>query len=338
MLETPSGNQYIQESGYYILKVRLQLSLPSLGYKVIRFKYDNNLQLEQMVSNGEPFIENDYYKVTFKERDVELILPSGEKIASFITLEDCANAGDTYDFSPLKGDKPCRLKFERACVEKASSEERMKLEGVYELPIAMEDRLTGKNSGELKVKLTIILHGSTDRMDCNLEVDNQIYSHRLRVLFHTGINSNTTIASLPFGYITRESGSLENWEEIYSEKPVNIEPMMQSVSVSSPKRSFTLFTKGLKEYEHMNETIALTLLATTGQLGKPDLMYRPGRASGDTTKKGHVMIATEGAQLIGKHYFSFAIFAGERTFDEQETAIRERQYNQENMGLSTSVL
>lgn len=59
--------------------------------------------------------------------------------------------------------------------------------------------------------------------------------------------------------------------------------------------SNTIFTRGIKEYQQLDQHIALTLLATTGELGKPDLAYRPGRASGDTTKKGHVLIPTEDA-------------------------------------------
>lgn len=92
--------------------------------------------------------------------------------------------------------------------------------------------------------------------------------------------------------------------------PIDIEPLEQSVTLTNETASCTVFTRGVKEYQQLDQDLALTLLATTGQLGKPDLAYRPGRASGDTTKKGHVLIETEGAQLLGKHQFRLAIYLG----------------------------
>lgn len=50
-------------------------------------------------------------------------------------------------------------------------------------------------------------------------------------------------------------------------------------------------------------------MATTGQLGKPDLLWRPGRASGDTTSVGHIMMPTPMAQEKGINEFRFGIYA-----------------------------
>ncbi len=90
---------------------------------------------------------------------------------------------------------------------------------------------------------------------------------------------------MPFGYITRENGVLDNWEDIYSEMPIDLEPLESNITLTNQNRSCTVFTRGIKEYQHIEDEIVLTLLATTDELGKPDLLYRPGRASGDTTKK-----------------------------------------------------
>lgn len=328
--ETPSGNQMIREPGYYVLKVRIHVDLPGLGYKVIHFEKKDTL-LEQVQTQNSTSIENEYYKILFSDNNVDLHLPNGEWIPSFITLEDSGNAGDTYDFSPLKEDKPYSLSFNRVKVEKSSLVQHMILWGDYTLPLDLEDRLTQKLTGQLGVKLIVTLTNSSELIDCKLEVDNQIYSHRLRVVLKTGIQAPENIASLPFGYIKRKPGVPENWENIYCEMPIDLEPMEQNVTLTTEDKSFTVFTKGIKEYQQIDEKLAITLLATTGQLGKSDLIYRPGRASGDTTKKGHVMIPTEGAQLIGKHDYSFAIYVGSGRFDELQTAIRGQQYLQENV-------
>lgn len=118
-----------------------------------------------------------------------------------------------------------------------------------------------------------------------MEVENQIKNHRLRLKVNTGVKTDYNIASLPFGYIERKPVVPANWQETYSEMPIDIEPLEQSVTLTNETASCTVFTCGVKEYQQLDQDLALTLLATTGQLGKPDLAYRPGRASGDTTKK-----------------------------------------------------
>lgn len=48
-------------------------------------------------------------------------------------------------------------------------------------------------------------------------------------------------------------------------------------------------------------------MATTGELGKPNLLWRPGRASGDTTSVGHTMTPTPMAQELGQNSFEFGL-------------------------------
>ncbi len=61
---------------------------------------------------------------------------------------------------------------------------------------------------------------------------------------------------------------------------------LKKLSLQATKKgSLSLFTNDSREYEYGENKLWVTLLATTDSLGKPNLMYRPGRASGDTTKK-----------------------------------------------------
>ncbi|EAE2995221.1 alpha-mannosidase, partial [Listeria monocytogenes] len=138
-------------------------------------------------------------------------------------------------------------------------------------------------------KLILEVKKGSELLDVKVEVDNQIKNHRLRLKVNTGVKTDYNIASLPFGYIKRKPVVPANWRETYSEMPIDIEPLEQSVTLTNEAESCTIFTQGIKEYQQLDQYLALTLLATTGQLGKPDLAYRPGRASGDTTKKGHVL-------------------------------------------------
>ncbi|EUJ44791.1 hypothetical protein PROCOU_13163 [Listeria rocourtiae FSL F6-920] len=304
----------------------MKMELQGLGYRVIAFE-ESGAELENMILAAETAIKNECYKVAFTKGEITLETATGERKAAFIELEDSANAGDTYDYSPLAGDTTRNLQFTTAITEKSSKVERLILTGVNKLPFDLENRTTNEKQGELSVKMVLELKQGSELLACHLEVDNQIKSHRLRLKVNTGVSAASNIASLPFGYIERTPGVSANWQETYSEMPIDIEPLEQSVTLTTDTKSCTVFTCGIKEYQQQESQLALTLLATTGQLGKPDLAYRPGRASGDTTKKGHVLIATEGAQLIGQHTFSLAIYLGEQPFDEYKTALRSREFN-----------
>lgn len=328
--ETPAGNIFIEEPGYYILKVRINIQLPALGYKVISFETSNKEMLSLSESN-DTFISNDKYKVIYKDGSLDLQLKDGTYISNFLTLKDSGNAGDTYDFSPLQDDDEIELLFNSVSTKRTLGYEKIVVEGTTLLPLTLEDRKDKNLNGKLNVRASIILSKDNPLIEVKLHVNNTICNHRLRVHVKTNINDNKNIASLPFGYITRENGVLSNWENTYSEMPIDLEPLESNITLTNEKRSCTVFTRGIKEYQHVNDEIALTLLATTDELGKPDLLYRPGRASGDTTKKGHIRIKTEKAQILREVEFSFVIYMSSKSFDESEVASLTHNYLQESI-------
>jgi len=268
-------------------------------------------------------VSNEFYTVGIKEGRLYVKTAGGKVIEDFIAFEDCGNDGDTYDFSPLEGDKNIELVLNRFEAKKAPAMEAFILDGIYDLPLRLEDRLleNGKR-GRLAIHMEIRLTKGTDRMDIHCTVDNEIYSHRLRLKIKTGIEAEKTIASLPFGYIERDvvKSIPENWRENYVEMPIDIEPFESSVSVGNEEYHVNAFAKGMKEYQFIGDSLYLTLFSTTGQLGKENLLYRPGRASGDTTRQGHLMMETPMAELIGLNEFEFALSIQDGCFDEYKTA------------------
>src|SRR5690625_6720363 len=63
--------------------------------------------------------------------------------------------------------------------------------------------------------------------------------------------------------------------------------MLNFVNIHDEQKSITAFSKGVKEYEVIGtdyKKLALTLFRAVGYLGKPDLVRRPGVASGNQFK------------------------------------------------------
>jgi mannosylglycerate hydrolase len=340
LLESPEGPKYVNEAPYYRLKVLIPVELPAMGYRVIRFA-EGDAPLPELKETEAREIGNEHYRISYQDNDLVLETKFGKRIKGFIRFEDCGNDGDTYDFSPLPGDQPELLSLALKDVKTSSLIETMTLEGDFLLPRHLDDRL--KENGEkdrLRITLEISLRKGEEIIDCRCTVDNRIYSHRLRVKINTDIHAKETIASLPFGYIRRPilNGNAGDWKKDYVEMPIDIEPFDASVSVEEENYHVSAFGKGIKEYQHIGDSLYLTLFATTGQLGKPNLVTRPGRASGDTTKKGHVMIPTPQAELIGTLDFEFALCVKEGKFDELGTAKLWEAYSSEHISYQSQTL
>lgn len=323
--EVPKGAIFIEEPSYYELDVRVNIELPALGYKIINFEDTDKTLDERSALDKEGTtsltISNDIYEINFEEGKISL-KNVGKTINNFIEVVDSANDGDTYDYSPLPGDTEKTFTFERAQKIEDPLKTTIKIIGTMNLPYDLEDRLSNSPKLEkVEISIELNLEKYSDLITGKINVDNQVLSHRLRLKIN-GLNEDeSSIAQIQNGFSKNEPDFIpEDWEEKYVEKPVNLEIFDKSVSVQNDYGYVTIFAEGLKEYERIDSHLFVTLMATTGELGKPDLAWRPGRASGDTTNEGHIMMPTPLAQEIGTNEFSFAIRMDSGDFKESKTA------------------
>ncbi len=330
MEETAAGNQFITEPGYLILDVSLQVKIPALSYTIVRFE-KSEVPLSEFHPVKQNFIENASLKVTFDQQNL-IGENRAQKLHSFITLIDEGNLGDTYDFSPLAHVQPIELHFQECTVFENQQSYRMILSGKQKLPLTLENRKEANYNTDFPFELVIETDKKATGFRCSLTVDNTVFNHRVRMVIDSGIKQEMTLASVPFGYTKRWKEKVIDWENNYAEYPVDIYPLGDTVSIFDDTQTFSVLGSEWTEFQIVDSgKIALTLLATTDELGKPDLIYRPGRASGDTTKKGHVRIATPEAQLLKKQTVSFGINLSAETFFEAKVAKENNDYLNENV-------
>ncbi len=340
LLETPEGPKYINEDPYYRLFVLTNIEIPAMGFKVLEIgKGEKSLSELEVVS--EKKIQNTHY--TIQETSTGLLLKTSEgtEIENFLMFEDTGNNGDTYDFSPLENEKPTLLRLKVDVVKKSKLAEIMYLSGCFHLPKNLAARCgETEETGELDMKLEIELRQDSPVIRCKLIVQNEILSHRLRVVIDTQVENRNSIASLPFGFIERENlqGEIKDWHKTYVEYPIDLEPFDKSVSVCDEDKTITAFGKGIKEYQFQQSKLYLTLFASTSQLGKPNLLYRPGRASGDTTKKGHIMMPTPMAELEGELEFEFAFSIQKDAFNSSLVSEEQQEYMDESICYQNQML
>jgi alpha-mannosidase len=335
LVESPEGNYYIDEALYYKITALVKVKLPSMGYKVFQIEKS---KANMLVNDNRLEIKNEFYNITIKNNKLYLKLSNDEVIEDFIIFEDCGNDGDTYDFSPLRNDKPIYFRVTEGKRHISNGIEKLTLKGKKSLPENLEDRISMENLNKLNITLEIVLLEGSPIINCRITVDNNINSHRLRVGIRSEINSHESIASVPFGYIKRPTLDIKDWQSNYLEKPIDIEVFEETVSVTDNKNTLSIYSKGIKEYQVVDDIMYLTLLSTTSQLGKPDLLYRPGRASGDTTKQGHIMMPTPLAEQKGIKKFSFGISIKEENFNERVVAKRYETFTTQNISYQMQTL
>ncbi|WP_057881156.1 glycoside hydrolase family 38 C-terminal domain-containing protein [Companilactobacillus kimchiensis] len=301
LMQDETGDHYIEEPGYYISKVLSKIELPALGFKV--FKIVNHTRISNIQSSKDD-ISNDLISVRYDNGKVN-IKYHNELLKDAILVEDVANDGDTYDFSPLRNGEKYSLEFNKYTTETHANFSKMILSGEKELPKSQVQSRYSDETEIVSYKLEMLLLPNDDRIRFNFKFDNKVLDHRVRIGIRTGIKSNTNIASVPFGFIERnnEVESHVDWAEV----PVNIYPFDNTVSLVDDNKVVSVISKDISEYQQTDDIIWLTIFSSTNELGKPDLVYRPGRASGDTTKKGHVMIQTPDGELLEDISESFSL-------------------------------
>ena len=118
---------------------------------------------------------------------------------------------------------------------------------------------------------------------------------------------------------------LANWandQSTWQEPPISIEPTQSYVSLTDGKQGIAVIPQGVREYEVLDDhMIRLTLFRTYGFMGKENLIYRPGRASGER------IIETPAAQLLKEMDFAFGFTTYASDINEANVDTLAKTYN-----------
>lgn len=276
-------------------------------------------------------------------------------------LVESGDDGDSFNYSPPRADLVVRsTDFEpQVQIEGSGLVQRARVSFDMLVPRDLEARAAGVCEAHLPVTLTVTLEKGSPVIGLSVHVDNtEPRSHRLCALFDAQLATRVNHADEQFGPIVRENvhehdmalyrasvgapetpepdepgGMPVNWvqrEGSWQEPPVAIEPTQSYVALFGEGRGIAVFPQGVREYQIVDDElrsggrgnqICLTLFRTYGFMGKANLLYRPGRASGEKTME------TPAAQLNHEMTYTlgFSAFAG--AFDEARVADVARAFN-----------
>lgn len=300
-----------------------------MGYTSWHLDFSANGESETRCDNLSS-IENAFYRIDVEKNGLLTIThkPSGKRYERQMLLVENGDDGDSYNYSPPRKDlwvtsEHCLMSHAR---ESNALKQTLNLNYALKVPGDLAARAQGITDGLMPVAVTVTLQQDA-LIRFTVEVDNQVLSHRLCVHFATDILANVSYADQLFGVVTRPvqlSNALRVWEaENWHEKPIAMEPMQSYVNLHDDSHGFTLHSNGVREYEIVGDnfdTLAVTLFRSFGYMGKADLLYRPGRASGET------VVATPDAQLLGILSFSFGWHIDHGRFDDAQHAKISKAY------------
>ncbi len=308
---TAEGEKEVEVPGYYRSVIQAKVSsIPAMGYTTLLVE-EHETAVTKVQASEETFIENNQYRVTFENEILTLEnKQTKQKLVDFIRFENVADAGDSYDFSPLKDDQPIYWnKAKLVEVKKGEFSQKLVVEFTAELPVELNGEERSENKNTFKLVTTLTLQEGEEMVRVHHGIDNTCKDHRVRVLLSTGLEHvSHSYADQAFSVIERPvvQPYLEDWRDKgFAEAPVPIYPLENFVGVTSENASFATITKGIKEYEVLSETneLALTLFRSVGLLGRDNLEWRPGRASGINNK----VVYTPDAQLQQELEFEYSI-------------------------------
>jgi alpha-mannosidase len=284
-------------------------SLPATGYAVYFIEQGGSGPKSAQISAHGATIENSFLKATLKPNgSVDLIDKKTKRLFANCNLfEDTEDAGDEYDYSPLK-QGPNPIRFERAKGRVADARLTPGSAEVSALvslrvPESLNEQRTGRSGVmvDIPVEVTIRLRPDSRRLEFVTSVSNVAKDHRLRVLFPTGIRASQVIASSHFDLVTRPVDIVKGTED-HNQPTVPTQHMDEFVSVQHNHSGAMLVSKGLPEYEAIDEktgvTFALTLLRCVSWLSRQDLVGRHFHAG--------PALETPGAQCLGSYTFEYA--------------------------------
>lgn len=284
--------------------------IPPMGYRGFSIRKKSSFtKFPSRLKSSPRSIENDFLRVAVTSHG-ELVITdtsTGRQIRGLHVFEDTGDVGDEYNYSYPRRDRrvvSTRGSVRVTRVERGPLRVALKIRMVMRVPRECTPDRRGRSTTlvDLPITTVVSLTDSSRAVFCETTVENAARDHRLRVLFASGIKTESVMADSPFS-VVRRTQKKHNTRTFTIEHPAAVAPMQRFVAVANDRTSFTLLTEGLPEYELLpggRGTLALTLLRCVGLLAGEDLITRPGGKAGWHNE-------TPDAQCPGTHVFRYAL-------------------------------
>lgn len=326
--------------------------IPAMGYMQYTIDTSHKTSTEYQRRSD---LENEYYQINIEDDGTLTIFDKKNQLTyqrQAILVEN-GDDGDSFNYSPPRQDLEVFSYNSKSSyqINGSSLYQEAQIHFDMVVPADLTERAKQQTSVHMPIDMKVGLRKGSPIIDFSIHVDNHGLSHRLCVLFDAQIATKFHYADQQFGSIqrpnvyekemalyleglgqqkeTHTNGVVElaNWandQSTWQEPPISIEPTQSYVTLTDSQKGLAVFPQGVREYEIIGETgnqIRLTLFRTYGFMGKENLVYRPGRASGER------IIETPDAQLLKEMDFTFGMMTYCGDINHSQVDLLAKEYN-----------
>lgn len=304
-------SDYDSERGFFLTTIKIEpILINGLSFKTIQvIEPEIKTKLKPITTSTSNKINNLKYKVEVLKNGQIKINDTKLNEEFLFEFETQSDAGDTYDYSPKLNQKiintPKKLKVSQYSQPNSTV---MIIDYIFE---------TYENINSAKkiiqpINLRMVLNEND--IDFEVKMLNVAEDIRWRFVCKTN-NEHKFSYSDQSGALTKrdviESERMKIWQEQnWKDKPVAIENMESYVYLNSNSKKYGFITKGMNEYEVIGDkfsNLAITLFRGVSLIGRRNLEYRPGRASGIND----FACETPKSNLKNNLTFNFSFFSDE---------------------------
>ncbi len=236
-----------------------------------------------------PVLDNGILRAEFNGALMELFdYRTGKKYPALNLLEEEADAGDAWDYSPpwVPGEvvRSTRFPFQCRSVEQGPVRQSVCLTGCLNVPLYLSgDERSAERVG-LPVTLTVSLLADTPRLDVRLQLDNQARDHRIRLRVPMGVKTDEILSQGQLAVLRRPVETPRE-KRTWRQPPTRLLPFREWLAACDGRLGLAIAVKGLYDYEALanpltgEPEICLTLLRGFAKMGRMNMMQRRDKAS-----------------------------------------------------------
>jgi len=317
----------IAQKGDGLAEITFLGQVPALGYATYLIDFG-----EAPFESGEirpRTIENRFFRVKINPNGSLDILDksTGAEYKGCNVYEDTEDAGDEYDYSPIKRSRTItsrRAKANVKIIENGPVSTTAEIRLSMNLPRGLTKDRTARTSATLSCPIItrVTIYADIPRIDFATTFENKVEDHRLRAIFPTDIKTKSAHVEGHFDVLTR-SVSLPKPKAKWAQDPLPTNHQNAFVDIDDGGRGFAVINKGLPEYEVRKNrsgcTICLTLLRCVGWLSRGDFLTRRGNAGPS--------VPSPEAQCPGTHTFLYSVFPHDGDWVSAQVQRRAHEHN-----------
>lgn len=267
---------------------------------------------------------NDVDKFKFSEIDIKELDKSKKQKNNFKDIVDLkskilkikniepklfieGNNGDSYDFSRLEDKlyKAFEFSWESKKFKKVNESESIKVfKGSIEVNVPKDiDSWIKQENLKKQIFNVNIIQIEDKKVIINLDTNNDLEDVMVKIMFpYKNQSKEFVIKSQYYERIVKQNNFIsKDWNKKLREYPISVYPMLGYLK--DIKNNLTISSNTNRELTLENGNVYYSLYRSNGLLGRNDILWRPGRASGVNDKP----VYTPDSQVKKNLKFNFAI-------------------------------